>query len=53
MVISPLDVIVLVIGLVLYLIAGPPKVNEIGKIMFFAGLLAFLLASGTHVTRIG
>lgn len=36
-------VIVAIAGLILYLPSINPKVNEVGRIMFFAGLFAWLL----------
>lgn len=39
-----ISLLVAVVGLVLYLPALTPKVNEIGRIMFFAGLLGMLLS---------
>lgn len=42
-----------VIGLLMYVLASNPKVVEIGRIMFWTGLLAFLLGGGVgHVTQI-
>ena len=43
-----LSFIVCIIGLIVYLLAKPPndKMKEIGRIMFWVGLLAFLLAFG-------
>lgn len=40
-----LSVLVCVIGLVIYIGAKPenPKLAEVGRLMFFTGLLAFLL----------
>jgi hypothetical protein len=35
-----------VIGLLVYAIANQPKPVEIGRIMFWCGLLAFLFKSG-------
>ncbi len=43
-----LSLIVSVIGLVIYFVATNPKVNEVGRTMFWTGLLAFLLAYGSH-----
>jgi len=34
------------IGLLMYVLASNPKVVEIGRIMFWTGLLAFLLGGG-------
>lgn len=39
-----IPMIVAVIGLILYLVTLTPKVNEAGRIMFFCGLLAMMLA---------
>lgn len=39
------SLIVAIIGLVLYLPSINPKVNEVGRIMFFVGLLALLLST--------
>jgi len=38
--------LVMLIGLVVYLVAKDGKVAEIGRIMFFAGLLCVLLNVG-------
>lgn len=43
-----LSLIVGVIGLVLYFIATNPKVSEVGRVCFWVGLLAFLLANGSQ-----
>jgi len=49
MLIVGLDLLVCIIGLLMYVLANPagpngPRVSEIGRIMFFSGLLAFLLS---------
>jgi Na+/phosphate symporter len=38
-----IPLIICVIGLIMYFIATNPKVQEIGRIMFWTGLLAFML----------
>lgn len=38
-----LSVLVCVVGALIYAFAGNPKLQEIGRMSFFAGLLAFLL----------
>lgn len=44
--------LVSVIGLLMYILAGNPKVQEVGRIMFWTGLLAFLLGGGLgHVIQ--
>lgn len=49
-----LSVVVMVAGLILYLVAAPPKPQEIGRLMFFAGLLVALLRFAGHASlRIG
>jgi hypothetical protein len=38
--------LVAIIGLLMYALAANGKVQEIGRIMFWTGLLAFLLGGG-------
>ena len=38
-----LSLLVALLGGILYLVAGRPQLAEIGRLSFFAGLLAFLL----------
>lgn len=40
------SLLVSLIGLLMYVLATNPKVVEIGRIMFWTGLLAFLLGGG-------
>jgi hypothetical protein len=40
------SLLIALIGLLMYVLAGNPKVVEIGRIMFWTGLLAFLLGGG-------
>ena len=40
------QLLVAVIGLLMYVLAGNPKVVEVGRIMFWTGLLSFLLGGG-------
>lgn len=44
-----LPVLVLIIGLLMYVLSGKDKVKRVGEIMFFCGLLVFLLDSGEQV----
>lgn len=44
-----LPLLVSIIGLLIYALAKDGKVTEIGRIMFFAGLLAFLLQAGPRI----
>ena len=38
-----LPLLVCLIGLLMYVLASNPKINEVGRMMFWCGLLAFLL----------
>ena len=40
------SLLISLIGLLMYVLASNPKVVEIGRIMFWTGLLAFLLGGG-------
>jgi hypothetical protein len=42
-----IQLIVCIVGLLMYVLATHAKIQEIGRIMFWTGLLAFLL--GMHV----
>jgi Na+/phosphate symporter len=44
--------IVAAVGLVLYLIASNPKQVEIGRILFFVGMLVFTMVLGGHAVRV-
>jgi hypothetical protein len=41
-----LPLLIAIIGLLMYALSANPKVVEIGKIMFWTGLLAFLIGGG-------
>lgn len=43
-----IQLIVLVVGLIMYMISSNPKLVEVGRMMFWTGILSFLL-SGFHV----
>lgn len=47
-----LPLLVAVVGLLMYALSANPKLVEIGRIMFFAGLLAFLLGAGPVISSI-
>jgi Na+/phosphate symporter len=40
-----LSLLVAIVGVLMYALAANPKLSEIGRLSFFAGLLAFLLES--------
>jgi hypothetical protein len=43
------SLLICLVGLLMYALVVNPKLNEIGRIMFFCGLLAFLLqAASAH-----
>ena len=44
-----LSLLVAVIGVLMYALATNPKLQEIGKIMFWTGLLTFLLGDSALV----
>ncbi len=41
-----LSIIIAVVGLLMYALCANPKLSEVGRIMFWTGLLAFLLGGG-------
>jgi Na+/phosphate symporter len=41
------SLLIALIGVLMYALVAHSKLQEIGRIMFFCGLLAFLLAIGT------
>jgi hypothetical protein len=41
-----LPLLISVIGLLMYVLCEKPKLQEIGRIMFWTGLLAFLMGGG-------
>ena len=45
--------ILAIVGLLIYALAANPKVSEIGRIMFFCGLLALTLAMAKTVIHFG
>lgn len=47
-----LPLLVSLIGLLMYVLASNPKIVEVGRIMFWTGLLAFLIGGGAgHATK--
>ena len=47
-----LPIIICVVGLIMYMIATNPKVAEVGRMMFWTGLLATMLSSPALQTYI-
>lgn len=47
-----LSLLVALIGLLMYALAANPKLVELGRICFFAGMLAFLLRVSPEMLKI-
>lgn len=47
-----LALLVALIGVLMYALVENPKLSEIGRLMFFAGLLAFLLQGADKLMKI-
>jgi len=47
-----LTLLVALVGVLMYVLAANPKLQEIGRIAFFAGLLAFLLTGAARLIEI-
>lgn len=47
-----LPLLVALIGLLMYALSANPKLVEIGRIMFWTGLLAFLISSREMLTLV-
>jgi Na+/phosphate symporter len=48
-----LSALVALIGVLMYALAANPKLQEIGRISYFAGLLVFLLQADKLIALIG
>lgn len=53
MLISWVVLIVALAGLLLWLLSSNPRVSEVGKVMFFCGLLVTCLVLGGKTVRVG
>jgi Na+/phosphate symporter len=47
-----LSILVALVGVLMYALSANPKLQEIGRISFFAGLLAFLIVNGQHLVAL-
>ena len=47
-----LSLVVAIVGLLMYALCVNPKLQEIGRIAFFCGLLAFLFEAGPHIVSL-
>ena len=45
-------ILIMLVGLLTYVLSGNAKLSEIGRIAFFAALLAFLFGSSPHLPRL-
>lgn len=45
-----LSLLVCIVGALMYALAANPKLNEMGRMMFWVGLLAFLLQDAALLT---
>jgi Na+/phosphate symporter len=52
-VIALVPLVVCVVGALLYALSSNPKISEMGRLAFFAGLLALMLAMAGHTVKIG
>jgi uncharacterized membrane protein len=47
-----LTLLVAIVGVLMYALCTNAKLQEIGRLMFFAGLLAFLIGAAPEVIRL-
>lgn len=52
-VVAIVPALVLVVGALVYALSGSPKLAELGRLAFFAGLIALCFAFASHVVRVG
>lgn len=52
MVIAIPSAIVAILGLILYVSTTPPKWTEVGRILFFCGMLTLLFFTGSHAVKL-
>jgi Na+/phosphate symporter len=50
--IAYLALVCALVGVVVYLMASQPKAVEIGRILFFVGMLVFVSVLGGHAVRL-
>jgi len=51
MLVIALTLVVAALGVAMYLFCANPKYVEIGRILFFAGMLAFMLGGATRLVE--
>ena len=47
-----LTLLVAIVGVLMYALCVNPKLQEVGRLMFFAGLLAFLLSGASRLVEL-
>lgn len=47
-----LSLLIALVGLLMYIMSGNPKIQELGRIMFAAGMFAFLFVGGEQVVTL-
>lgn len=52
LIVAIIPLVVCVVGLLMYILATNPKVVELGRLTFFAGLLVFLFAIARETVKI-
>lgn len=52
MIIVIFPLLICIVGLLMYVLASNPKVQEIGRIMFFTGLLVALWHAGGFTVKV-
>jgi len=50
--IAYLAALIALVGLLMYLLCSQPKAAEVGRILFFCGMLVFTFALGGHVIKL-
>lgn len=52
MIVIGLALLICIVGALLYIVSGNPRVGEIGRIMFGIGLFALLCCGGNELVKI-
>jgi Na+/phosphate symporter len=52
-VIAIVPALVAIVGALIYLIASNPKLAEVGRLAFLAGMIALCIALASHVVHLG
>lgn len=52
MFIAIIPLVLLIVGLLMYVLSANPKIAEVGRMTFFAGILAFAFATAKTVLHL-